>query len=104
MPLTWTSSVFVEPNQFASQTSSISRSRVTTAPAFAHQQREQVELLARQLERRAPSSVAACASRVEPHAADLERPILSAPAERAARRSTARMRAITSRALNGLTT
>ena len=32
-PLTWTSRVFVEPNQFTSQTSSISRSRETTVPA-----------------------------------------------------------------------
>src|SRR5262249_15070642 len=33
-PLTWTSSVFVEPNQFVSQTSSSACSRVTTEPAF----------------------------------------------------------------------
>ena len=44
------SSVLVEPNQFSSHTSAMIRSRVTTSPGFAHQQREQVELLGRQLE------------------------------------------------------
>ena len=48
------SSVFVEPNQFSSQTSPMIRSRRTTRPGLAHEQREQVELLRGQLQLRSP--------------------------------------------------
>ena len=68
----WTSSVFVEPNQFSSQTSDIRSSRVTTRPASRIEPREQVELLARELERRAVERRAAGAGSSR-SAVDLDR-------------------------------
>ena len=107
---TCTSSVLVEPNQFVSQTSSITRSRVTTVPAL------RTSRASRSNSRRvsaisAPSSVARriAVSTVMP-------PTWSGGSAAAGggapgggsssgmRRSTARIRATSSRAENGLTT
>ena len=100
--LTCTSSVFVEPNQFTSQTSSISRSRVTTVPASCISSASRSNSL-RASSTGAPFSVAvrfAGSSRTLPISIGPS----PAPAGVLERRSTARIRAITSRALNGLTT
>src|SRR4029453_328745 len=102
-PLTWTSSVFVEPNQFVSHPSSISRSRVTTEPAFS-------------IRRRRRSNSLRLSSSSSPRNETLRRPgsmrtspISAAPSTlrsvaSAARRSTALTRATSSRRLKSFTT
>ncbi len=100
-PETWTSSVLVEPNQLTSQTSSISRSRVITEPASDISSSSSSNSL-RVRSSSSPSSVAlrrARSSRSEP--TSIGAPWSDAPSP--VRRSTARMRATTSRALKGLT-
>ena len=72
-------------------------------PRLPHQQREQVELLARELERLAVERDA-CGAPGRAGRAPISIGPSAAAGGRCARRSTARIRAITSRALNGLTT
>ena len=101
-PDTCTSSVFVEPNQFTSQTSSIRRSRVITAPASDISSSSSSYSL-RVRSSSLPSSVAERFA-----GSSWSGPISigsagGAPSFAGALRSTARMRATTSRALNGLT-
>ena len=99
---TWTSIVFEEPYQLVCQTSASSRCRLTAAPGIARERREQLELLRRQLE------LAAVEGRAAGALVDLEVADPHGPRARrrddAARRMTARIRAISSRSPYGLTT
>ena len=101
--LTWTSSVFVEPNQAGSQTSCTSSFALDELPGALEQDAQELELLHRQLQR------LACLRRLvraEIHAdvAGLEHRPRSAPRSSPVRRRTARTRAASSAALNGFVT
>ncbi len=98
----WTSSVFIDPNHCVSHTSSKTRSRLTTEPAFSISSLSSSNSL-RLSSRTSPFSVTsrlAGSRRSSPISIGLS----SVGAVVSVRRSTARMRATTSRALNGLTT
>ena len=91
----------MDPNQFSSHTREIRSSRVTTSPACAHELGQQVELLARERE------LVAVQERPARAQLDPQRPDHDVRRRGAAgftRRRTARIRAITSAPLNGLTT
>ena len=96
-----TSSVLVDPNQFSSHTSAIRSSRVTTRPARLASATSRSNSL-RDESSLDPSSTARRAD------GSISRPPIRTGAigasRRWVRRSTARMRTITSAPLNGLTT
>ena len=101
---TCTSSVLVEPNQFSSHTRSISVLAGDDAAGVADELGQQVELLAGERELLALRVARRAARSTWRSSIEIGGSGSSSAAARLARRSTARMRAITSAPLNGLTT